>query len=100
HPQEELNSLLPFASLCLLYDLKPANAYKCFAEDYQKEHRRRAFSARLHKASTERTNAYKCFAEDLQTSCREMDYNTPFYRDDLRLKGLGLRFVLVGRTSQ
>ncbi|PRP78744.1 hypothetical protein PROFUN_13322 [Planoprotostelium fungivorum] len=24
-----------------------ANAYKCFAEDYQTEHRRRAFSARL-----------------------------------------------------
>ncbi|PRP74257.1 hypothetical protein PROFUN_12004 [Planoprotostelium fungivorum] len=37
---------LPFASLLHKASTERANAYKCFAEDYQTEHRRQAFSAR------------------------------------------------------
>ncbi|PRP73998.1 hypothetical protein PROFUN_16488 [Planoprotostelium fungivorum] len=44
------------------------NAYKCFAEDYQTEHRRRAFK---------RANAYKCFAEDYQTEHRKQAFSRP-----------------------
>ncbi|PRP72839.1 hypothetical protein PROFUN_16986, partial [Planoprotostelium fungivorum] len=43
HPQEQLNGLLPFASLLHKASPERANAYKCFAEDYQTEHRRQAF---------------------------------------------------------
>ncbi|PRP80569.1 hypothetical protein PROFUN_12331 [Planoprotostelium fungivorum] len=34
---------LPFASLLHIASTERANAYKCFAEDYQTEHRRQAF---------------------------------------------------------
>ncbi|PRP75163.1 hypothetical protein PROFUN_15949 [Planoprotostelium fungivorum] len=44
HPQEQLNGLLPFASLLHKASTEHMNAYKCFAEDYQTEHKRRGFN--------------------------------------------------------
>ncbi|PRP88188.1 hypothetical protein PROFUN_04011 [Planoprotostelium fungivorum] len=41
---EEHCMQLPFASLLHKASTERANAYKCFAEDYQTEHRRQAFS--------------------------------------------------------
>ncbi|PRP79021.1 hypothetical protein PROFUN_13263, partial [Planoprotostelium fungivorum] len=46
-----------------------ANAYKCFAEDYQTEHRRQAFSARRRHLLTARSeHVPSAVYWDLETS--------------------------------